>query len=162
VHRENRGRDAIEIVQELPVMAGPQPGGQGVRSGPVILPRIEPDFVRHIAESMGLTNLTINGNIYICEQVSHLLKRVVHNAHKFSIHGRRSKVVGADVEAALKLAGLEDLTPLGHTLPNPPPMVQVPNVFGGEDLFVPDDIEIDLAELREHPPQALPAAPYLR
>ncbi|KAF8383428.1 hypothetical protein PRIPAC_72570 [Pristionchus pacificus] len=138
-------------------MAGQQP-----RAGPLILPRIEPDFVRHVAESMGLTNLTINGNIYICEQVSHLLKRVVYDAHKFAIHGRRAKVVGGDVEAALRLAGLENLTPLGHTLPNPPPMVEVANPYGMENWFVPDDIEIDLAELREHPPQSLPAAPYLR
>ncbi|GMT31945.1 hypothetical protein PFISCL1PPCAC_23242, partial [Pristionchus fissidentatus] len=144
-----------------PSMAGQQPGGGPMRTGPVILPRLEPDFVRHIAESMGMTNLTINGQIYICEQVSHLLKRIVLDSHKFAIHGRRAKVVGADVEAALRLAGLENLTPLGHTLPNPPPMVQVPNMYG-EDLFVPDDTEVDLAELRARPPTELPAAPYLR
>ncbi|GMT35748.1 hypothetical protein PFISCL1PPCAC_27045, partial [Pristionchus fissidentatus] len=128
---------------------------------PTIMPRLEQDWVKRVGESMGVTNLTPNGSLYIAEQITHLIKRVVYDGHKFALHGRRCKMKSRDIEAAMDLLGLPDLKPLGHILPEGQNLVHVPNSMG-DDLYVPEEREFDLSQLAATPTPPLPVKPYIR
>ncbi|GMR63077.1 hypothetical protein PMAYCL1PPCAC_33272, partial [Pristionchus mayeri] len=141
--------------------AGPSASTQAPAPPPPLLPRFEQEWVKRVGESVGVTGLTPNGTLYIAEQITTLLKRIVYDGQKFALHGRRSKLKSKDIEAALDLLGVPELKPLGHILPEGLGLILVPNPIG-EDLFVPEEREFDLSSLAASPPPPLPVKPYIR
>ncbi|GMT06895.1 hypothetical protein PENTCL1PPCAC_29069, partial [Pristionchus entomophagus] len=149
------------------VMASSSAGPSASSSQPApalpapLLPRFEQDWVKRVGESMGVTNLTPNGTLYIAEQITHLVKRIVYDGQKFALHGRRTKLKGKDIEAAMDLIGISELKPLGQILPEGHNLIHVPNP-NGEDLFVPEEREFELSALAATPVPLLPVKPHIR
>ncbi|KAF8353975.1 taf-6.1 [Pristionchus pacificus] len=142
--------------------AGPSSSTTQVAPPPPLLPRFEQEWVKRIADSMGTSNaLTPNGTLYIAEQITTLIRRIVYDGQKFAIHGRRAKLKAKDIESAMELLGLSHLKPLGHILPEGQNLIHIPNP-NGEDLFVPEDRELELNSLIATPIPPLPVKPHIR
>ncbi|XP_015794300.1 transcription initiation factor TFIID subunit 6 [Tetranychus urticae] len=101
------------------------------------------DSMKIMAESIGISNLSDDASRVLAEEVTFRLKLILQEANKFRGHSKRKKLIGCDIDNALKIKNIEPL--YGFTSND-----HIPFRFasgGGRELFFIDDKEVDLGEV---------------
>lgn len=104
------------------------------------------DSMKVMAESIGINNLSDDASRVLAEEVTFRLKLILQEANKFRGHSKRKKLIGPDIDNALKIKNIEPL--YGFTSNDHIPFRYASG--GGRELFFIDDKEVDLGEVGLH------------
>lgn len=103
------------------------------------------DSLKTMAESIGISNLSEDASRLLAEEVNNRLKSILGEAVKFCAHSKRKKLIGSDIDFALKIKNIEPL--YGFTSND-----HIPFRFasgGGRELFFIEDKDVDLGEVSQ-------------
>ncbi|KJH49277.1 hypothetical protein DICVIV_04599 [Dictyocaulus viviparus] len=122
-------------------------------------PRIKPQYVRIVGDSVGVVNLTPAALQCLADKLTQVINRCSRTAYKFAIHARRKKVLVDDVESALQLVGIP--MPIG-SLTRSQPSVRQLRMPGGEQLYVREDVDLDVSSLAQPTLTKIPIKRHFR
>ncbi|KHJ76452.1 TATA box binding protein associated factor, partial [Oesophagostomum dentatum] len=126
---------------------------------PSFPPRIEPQYVRIVGDSVGVVNLTPAALQCLADKLTQSLLRCSMAARQFAVHGRRRIVKVEDLEHALRSYGLQ--MPIGALTRSLPSLRQL-RMPGGEQLYVREDADLDVPALTQPPQIKIPVKRHIR
>lgn len=112
-----------------------------------------PDNIRDVAESVGISNLSKELVELLCRDVDYRIAQVIELAIKFMRHGKRTCLHTDDITQALKVLDIEPL--FGYDSTRPMRFGEAP-LGPGQSLFYLEDDEVDFEKLINAP---LPKVP---
>lgn len=112
-----------------------------------------PDNIRDVAESVGITSLNEDVLHGLCSDIEFRLSQVLEEALKFMRHGKRSTLSTQDVTLALRTLDVEPL--YGYESTRPLRFGEA-SIGPGQPLFYVEDEEVDFEKLINAP---LPKVP---
>ncbi|KAK6752602.1 hypothetical protein RB195_003801 [Necator americanus] len=121
--------------------------------------RIEPQYVRIVGDSVGVVNLTPAALQCLADKLTRVITRSAMAAHLFARHGRRRTVKVEDLELSLRSFGLP--IPVG-ALTRSLPSVRQLRMAGGEQLYVREDLDLDVLPLTQPPQTKVPVKRHIR
>lgn len=101
------------------------------------------DSLKTMAESIGINGLSDDASRVLAEEVNKRLKTILDEALKFCSHSKRRKLIGNDIDFALKIKNIEPLYGFSSN-------DHIPFRFasgGGRELFFIEDKDVDLGEV---------------
>ncbi|VDM60271.1 unnamed protein product [Angiostrongylus costaricensis] len=110
---------------------------------------IKPQYVRIVGDSVGVVNLTPAALQCLADKT----------AQKFAIHSRRRRVLVDDVGSALNMLFIP--MPIG-SLTRPQPSMRHLRMPGGEQLYVREDVDLDVPSLTQPPQMRIPLKRHIR
>ncbi|VDP13180.1 unnamed protein product [Heligmosomoides polygyrus] len=122
-------------------------------------PRIEPQYVRIIGDSVGVVNLTPAALQCLADKLTQVLHRCSVMARKVAMHSRRRTVRVEDVQHALNILNMQ--MPIGvvtRALPSMRPL----RMPGGEQMFVREDSDVDLVSMTQGVQSRIPVKRHYR
>ncbi|EPB76923.1 hypothetical protein ANCCEY_03959 [Ancylostoma ceylanicum] len=122
-------------------------------------PRIEPQYVRIVGDSVGVVNLTPAALQCLADKLTQVMTRCSMAARQFATHGRRKTVKVEDLEFSLRSLGLP--MPIG-ALTRSLPSVRQLRMPGGEQLYVREDMDLDVPPLTQPPQVKVPVKRHIR
>ncbi|VDM65109.1 unnamed protein product [Strongylus vulgaris] len=122
-------------------------------------PRIEPQYVRIVGDSVGVVNLTPAALQCLADKLTQCLIRCSMAARQLAVHGRRRTVRVEDLELALRSYGLQ--MPIGALTRSLPSIRQL-HMPGGEQLYVREDADLDVPALTQPPLVKVPVKRHIR
>ncbi|KIH61905.1 hypothetical protein ANCDUO_07818 [Ancylostoma duodenale] len=135
-------------------------------------PRIEPQYVRRfqgshrpknlskiVGDSVGVVNLTPAALQCLADKLTQVMTRCSMAARQFALHGRRRTVKVEDLEFSLRSLGLP--MPIG-ALTRSLPSVRQLRMPGGEQLYVREDMDLDVPPLTQPPQVKVPVKRHIR
>lgn len=122
-------------------------------------PKIEPQYVRFVGDSVGVVNLTPAALQCLSDQVTQLLIRTIHTSKQYALHGRRMKLNAEDIEESMNQMKIE--APFGASARRGPQLRQF-TMPSGEELYVRDEYDMDVTTVVEEPKPKYPLQPYLK
>ena len=112
-----------------------------------------PDNVKDVAESVGISNLRPEVSNALCRDIEYRLSQVLEEAIKFMRHGKRTVLWSQDISQALKVLDVEPL--YGYESTRPLRFGEA-SLGPGQPLFYVEDEEMDFEKLINAP---LPKVP---
>ena len=112
-----------------------------------------PENVKDIAESIGITNLTDDATRAMVSDIEYRLCQVLEEALKFMRHGKRTTLTTQDISQALKTLGVEPL--YGYESTRPLRFGEA-SIGPGQPLYYVEDEEMEFEKLINAP---LPKVP---
>ncbi|VDO66890.1 unnamed protein product [Haemonchus placei] len=122
-------------------------------------PRIEPQYVRIVGDSVGVVNLTPAALQCLADKLTQVLSRCSILAHKITLHGRRRTMKVEDVQHALRELSIP--MPIGALTRSQPSMRQL-RMPGGEQLYVREDVDVDVQSISQHSQAKVPVKRHIR
>ncbi|KAK5965268.1 TAF domain-containing protein [Trichostrongylus colubriformis] len=122
-------------------------------------PRIEPQYVRIVGDSVGVVNLTPAALQCLADKLTQVLSRCSVLAHKFTVHGRRRTMNVEDVQHALRELNIP--MPIGALTRSQPAIRQL-RMPGGEQLYVREDTDVDVQSISQPPQMKIPVKRHIR
>lgn len=101
------------------------------------------ETVKMIAESVGVSGLSEEAQLYFADEVTYQLKTIIQDSKKFLEHGKRKRLTNADIDHAIRLRGFEpiygihakDYVPFRHA------------IGGGREIHYVEEKELDLQDI---------------
>lgn len=112
-----------------------------------------PDNIRDVAESVGISNLSKDVTENLARDVEYRIAQVLEEALKFMRHGRRTVLTTQDISHALRVLNVEPL--YGYESTRPLRFGEA-SLGPGQPLFYVEDEEVDFEKLINAP---LPKVP---
>lgn len=112
-----------------------------------------PDNVKDVAESVGISNLRPEVSNALCRDIEYRLSQVLEEAIKFMRHGKRTVLWSQDISQALRILDVEPL--YGYESTRPLRFGEA-SLGPGQPLFYVEDEELDFEKLINAP---LPKVP---
>lgn len=112
-----------------------------------------PDNVRDVAESVGISSLNDDAVRALSQEVEYRLGQVIEEAKRFMSHGKRTVLTTQDISQALKVLDVEPL--YGYESTRPLRFGEA-SLGPGQPLFYIEDEEVDFEKLINAP---LPKVP---
>lgn len=112
-----------------------------------------PDNIRDVAESVGITSLNDDVLQSLCSDIEYRVSQVLEEALKFMRHSKRSTLTTQDVAQALRALEVEPL--YGYESARPLRFGEA-SIGPGQPLFYVEDDEVDFEKLINAP---LPKVP---
>lgn len=112
-----------------------------------------PDNIRDVAESVGITNLSNDVTENLARDVEYRVSQVLDEALKFMRHSRRTVLTTQDISHALRVLNVEPL--YGYESSRPLRFGEA-SLGPGQPLFYVEDEEVDFEKLINAP---LPKVP---
>ncbi|WKY07500.1 hypothetical protein Q1695_007173 [Nippostrongylus brasiliensis] len=122
-------------------------------------PRIEPQYVRIVGDSVGVVNLTPAALQSLADKLTHLLVRCSRMAQLFAVHSRHKVLRIEDFQQALNHLGIQ--APIGTVVRHTPSMRQL-SMPTGEQLYVREDADVDIQALAQPPQAKIPLKRHFR
>ncbi len=119
---------------------------------------IAPESIKAMADAIGVAPIHEEAIREMAEHATFRLRQIIQDAAKFTKHGKRQKMICADVDLGLRMQGQE---PLYGSIASE----HVPFRFasgGGREIHFKDDQEVDLQGLVSAPAPKIPLGVSLR
>ncbi|KAE9416245.1 hypothetical protein Angca_002744 [Angiostrongylus cantonensis] len=120
---------------------------------------IKPQYVRIVGDSVGVVNLTPAALQCLADKLTEVITRCAKTAQKFATHSRRRKVLVDDVGSALNMLFIP--MPIG-SLSRPQPSMRQLRMPGGEQMYVREDVDLDVPSLTQPPQMRIPLKRHIR
>uniref|UniRef100_A0A914XJH5 Transcription initiation factor TFIID subunit 6 n=1 Tax=Plectus sambesii TaxID=2011161 RepID=A0A914XJH5_9BILA len=108
-----------------------------------ILPALDVNYIKVVSEAVGISHLPEDAASLVAEEVSFRLKELVQQANKFTLHGRRRKLIADDIDKALRSKNVEPL--FGFSSKDGLPFRYAGS--HGRDIYLVDDKDVDLVHI---------------
>jgi len=116
------------------------------------------EYFKIVGENLGVSTLSSTVCEILSEELSFQLRRIVEKARKFSLHGRRTRLIAEDFDDSLKFLSFEPVLGFDQRLSYPMRFAGMADV----EMFVYDDAEADLSQLLNFYPPKPPMESALR